>query len=129
MSQRDGDAQILEQFLRTMAPPAALTATYRQRVVFASLDARTRVLQRRRARRTVVGGVLALCLIAGPIFLGMFALTSLPTAVVDNGAPSQTGSKATSQPATIDGFESALIQSQLSMRVRNWVTAQSAAAP
>ena len=50
MSQRDADAQILEQFLRTMAPPAALTSAYRQRVVLASVDARARILQRRRSR-------------------------------------------------------------------------------
>lgn len=57
MSQPDADARVLEQFLKTMAPPAALTAVYRQRVVHASLEARTKILVRRQRQMT-----LAICL-------------------------------------------------------------------
>jgi hypothetical protein len=49
--------------------------------------------------------------------------------MVDNAAESSVGAKVTSQPATVDGFESALIQAQWSMRVSTWAAAQSAVAP
>ncbi|MFO0916943.1 MAG: hypothetical protein U0872_01335 [Planctomycetaceae bacterium] len=128
MSQRDADAQILEQFLRTMAPPAALTSAYRQRVVLASVDARARILQRRRSRRTLAACALCLTLIAGPICLGLFSVAYSPSVVADKAAESLPSVGVTVKP-TVDGFESALIQSQWSMRVQTWASAQTAAAP
>ena len=50
---RDADARVLEQFLRTMAPPATLTAIYRQRVVRSSLEARSRVVSWRRVEHVI----------------------------------------------------------------------------
>lgn len=66
MSPRDTEARIVEQFLKTMAPPAAMTASYRHRVVRASLETRMQVLAFRRIQRVVIMAVALVFVLLAP---------------------------------------------------------------
>lgn len=129
MSSRDGDARILEQFLRTMAPPAALTASYRQRVVLASLEARTKVLQQRRLYRLVIAGSVCACLMMGALGLGILAVVAQQDMIAQTPADTTDPAQMNARPPTADGFESNLIQSQLPMRLQTWAAAHQGMAP
>ena len=139
MPSRDADAKILEQFLRTMAPPAALTATYRQQVVRASLNARSRLDTRRRLQRLVAGTMiigcavfLPVCFFAASIQSGYFAMedgsllgTQSPASgTVFSNAEIGSPISVPGRHATADSYELSVIRSQFRSRFEVWSAAQ-----
>jgi hypothetical protein len=130
MPSRDADARVLEQFLRTMAPPAALTATYRQRVVRASLEARTQVVSFRRIQRCVAAGVILCCALLAPAYVLTQTAQSwmLPAFRLDAAhAAEAVAPVRTTMHAAVDGFELSIIQFQLQSRAESWAAAQRSA--
>lgn len=130
MPSRDIEAKVLEQFLRTMAPPAALTATYRQRVVQASLEARTQVVSWRRVQRCFVVGMAICCALLAPGFLLTHAARTwvLPALQIQTADASESVAPVlSSMHAAVDGFEQSIIQFQLQSRAENWAAAQRSA--
>lgn len=125
MSSRDVNAQVVEQFLRTMAPPASLTATYRQRVVRASLDARGVVLRRRRVQRLIVGLAIGFCALMAPAYAVVVALSLwiLPAFPVE-GPIAPAPPVLSPMQAAVDGYELAVIQTQFQARAEAWLAAQ-----
>lgn len=129
MPSRDADARVLEQFLRTMAPPAALTATYRQRVVCASLDARAKVVLVRRAGRCLAAVVLLWCAVLVPSYVlsHLFSrINILPGWRLETVDVRQTVTPVFhSMQAAAEGYELAVLQSRADM----WAAAQRTAQP
>jgi hypothetical protein len=121
---RDADARVLEQFLRTMAPPATLTAVYRQRVVRSSLEAREKVLSRRRKQ----GLWLAVCCTAFALLIPCFCLTltlkARPAMLAYEGRLTYVEPLLNSSRATVDRYESATIRAQFQVRLQTWMAAQ-----
>jgi hypothetical protein len=126
MSLRDADARVLEQFLRTMAPPAVLTATYRQRVVRESLTARAQVLHWRRIQRLLGGLAVVGCCLLLPVYALVIAVSfwALPALSLDSTVALSESPGAVSMHAAVDGFELATIQTQFQARVEAWIEAQ-----
>lgn len=128
MSPSDADARVLEQFLKTMAPPAALTAVYRQRVVRASLEARTKVLLRRQKQM-----VLLVCICVSFLFLlpGMLLTLSMRTFFSQNASEwlaADTLSPPPSAPhLAVDSYELSAMDAQWLSRLQNLLVARRAA--
>lgn len=129
MPLRDADARVLEQFLRTMAPPAALTATYRQRVVRASLETRVQIDSFRRLQRCVATVVVVCCALLAPSYVLMQAAQTwvFPAWQIETTDAAETVVPAlSSMHAAVDGFELFIIQTQFQSRAENWAAAQRA---
>lgn len=129
MSSPDADARVLEQFLRTMAPPAALTAVYRQRVVRASLDARTKVLLRRQKQVMLAVCVCVSFLLVLPGALLTLAASWQSSRETTADFTAQSAVPPTASRFPIDGYELSLIEAQVHSRLQTFLAAQRAAAP
>lgn len=118
MPKPDADARVLEQFLKTMAPPAALTAVYRQRVVRASLEARTKVVLRR--QRQII---LTACVCASLLFLVPAALVTVSIRTFFSRDVSAWLAADTAPPAEqkipVDGYELSAMDAQWLSRLQN----------
>jgi hypothetical protein len=123
---RDTEIRVLEQFLRTMAPPAALTAVYRQRVVRSLLEAREQMLSRRRKEGWLLAALGVAC--AFVLSVSFSALTShVPMSVLSRQRPEAlVETMLTSPQISVDGYESALIQTHVQIRLQAWIAAQRA---
>lgn len=121
---RDTDARVLEQFLRTMAPPATLTAVYRQRVVRSSLEAREKVLARRRKQGLWLAACCTLFALLVPCLCLTLTLQSRPSMLAYGERLTYAEPLLNAPRAAVDRFESAAIQAQFQVRVQTWMAAQ-----
>jgi hypothetical protein len=122
------DSEILEQFLRTMAPPAALTATYRQRVVRASLKARSKIEARRQLRRMLAGALLLGCFLmapAGMMSVARHVWSGVHDEVALGAEDAGDADRALPKIGTaVDGYELSVIRAQLQSRLGFWAALQ-----
>src|SRR5690349_9170286 len=121
---RDADARVLEQFLRTMAPPATLTAVYRQRVVRSSLEAREKVLSRRRKQGLWLAACCTVFALLIPCLCVTLTLKARPTMLAYGERLTYVEPMRNSSRAAVDRFESAAIQAQFQVRLQTWMAAQ-----
>lgn len=115
-----------ENVLRKTAPPAAMTADYRQRVVRSSLAAREKVLDRRRRKNLIWSSVCAICAVLIPSWCLAIAIKPRTSLAADSGRVTLADSLRGSSHPAVDGYESAVIQAQFQSRVKNWMAAQRA---
>lgn len=130
MSHPDADARVVEQFLKTMAPPAALTAVYRQRVVCASLEARTKVLLRRQRQAALVA---CLCVCFLMLLPGVVLTVSARSLLSGNAAAWFAADTIPTPPVSprvaVDGFERSAMEAQLQSRLQYFLSTRRAAQP
>src|SRR5262245_16288840 len=119
MPHRDAEAARMERLLRTLTPPAAVTAPYRLQVVQAAFEARLNVLARRTRRRCTAVVLLVCCLLALPGWLlgrsglgDRLAASGLPWPL-KSAVPIDLQAKPS---AAIDGYESSLIHAHVHSR-------------
>lgn len=119
MSPSDADARVLEQFLKTMAPPAALTAVYRQRVVRASLEARTKVLLRRQKQMVLLTCVCVSLLFLAPAVLLTASMRTLFSQDISAWLAADTLTTPPASPkVAVDGYESSAMDAQWLSRLQ-----------
>ncbi len=126
MPSQDVDARALEQLLRTTAPPATLTATYRYQVVRAAVEARSQVVSFRHRLRCLAAALL-LC---GALLLPSYLLTEtsprsrfFPVSVRLQSVNS-VGPAVNSLPSSADGFDISPFLQPLQARSESWAAAR-----